>query len=227
MIAKCGSQIIWHWAHERSSHCDRWWETESEWHVSWKARFPEDWREVVSIDSSTGERHIADIKTPRGLVIELQNSTISEPEFRAREAFYKRMIWIVNGAPFAASFSLGPAVDPTDQFADARLIGEEFRKSKAMASSRRRRGREEDSERPQKGASMEGPKHPPNLRYHRFNWGRPRKMWLNATSPVFLDFGGDDLFWLKKHPAIFGYCVKLVSRDALIRKNGGDPVPGQ
>lgn len=88
MIAKCGSTKVWHWAH-RQRDCDRWSEGESEWHRSWKALFPEAWQEVV-----IGE-HRADLLTPFG-VIELQNSPISAETIREREAFYGRMIWIVN-----------------------------------------------------------------------------------------------------------------------------------
>lgn len=47
---KCGSRIVWHWAHHARPHCDPWWEPESEWHRAWKARFPESWREQVQFD---------------------------------------------------------------------------------------------------------------------------------------------------------------------------------
>ena len=40
--------------------------------------------------------HIADIKTPQGLVIEIQHSPISPKDIRAREDFYGQMIWIVD-----------------------------------------------------------------------------------------------------------------------------------
>ena len=96
-IAKCGKHVVWHWAHRRREDCDPWWEPETEWHRSWKDRFPLDWQEVVHCDPATGEKHIADVKTPHGLVIEIQNSPIHPEEMRSREKFYESIVWIVNG----------------------------------------------------------------------------------------------------------------------------------
>lgn len=96
-VAKCGKMVLWHWAHKAGMHCDRWWEPESRWHRMWKDRFPPDWQEVCLLNSATGERHIADVRTPAGLVIEMQRSTIDPSEVRTRETFYQKMIWIVDG----------------------------------------------------------------------------------------------------------------------------------
>ena len=41
--------------------------------------------------------HIADVKTPDGLVVEMQNSPIRPEEMRSREDFYDKIVWIVNG----------------------------------------------------------------------------------------------------------------------------------
>lgn len=46
------------------------------------------------------ERHRADVRCPSGLVVEFQNSHISPDDIEARENFYGRMLWIVNGAGF-------------------------------------------------------------------------------------------------------------------------------
>ena len=97
MVAKCGRYKVWHWAHMPRNSCDPWWGPESEWHRGWKNLFPDDWQEVINVDELTGEKHIADVKTPHGLVIEFQNSPIGLSELTSREAFYKNMIWIVNG----------------------------------------------------------------------------------------------------------------------------------
>lgn len=96
-IAKCGEHVVWHWAHKRREQCDPWWESETEWHRSWKDRFPLDWQEVVHCDSVSGEKHIADVKTPYGLIVEIQNSPIHPQEMRSREDFYSNLVWIVNG----------------------------------------------------------------------------------------------------------------------------------
>jgi hypothetical protein len=96
VLARCGSERIWHWAHKSYRNCDTWWDNETLWHRNWKAEFPDDWNEVIQT-SATGERHIADVKTPTGLVIEFQHSSLTNDERAAREAFYGSMIWVVDG----------------------------------------------------------------------------------------------------------------------------------
>lgn len=96
-VAKCGRVKIWHWAHKSKLTCDAWWENETEWHRKWKNHFPTDWQEKVHVDSVSGEKHIADIKTDKELVIEFQHSAIKPDEIKSREAFYKNMVWVVDG----------------------------------------------------------------------------------------------------------------------------------
>jgi competence protein CoiA len=96
MIAKCGPLRVWHWAHRGKRNCDPWWENETEWHRAWKNRFPEHWQER-SHQSENGEKHIADVKTDRGLVLEFQHSFLPPGEREAREKFYRKMVWIVDG----------------------------------------------------------------------------------------------------------------------------------
>ena len=74
------------------------WESETEWHRSWKNEFPEEWQEVVLIDETSGERHIADVQTEHGVVIEFQHSHIQRAERISREQFYKNMIWVVDAS---------------------------------------------------------------------------------------------------------------------------------
>ncbi len=96
-IAKCGDERIEHWAHKSKVSCDLWWENETEWHRAWKNHFPKEWQEYIHTDPVTGEKHIADIKTDKGLVIEFQHSSIKSDEIKSREAFYKNMVWVVDG----------------------------------------------------------------------------------------------------------------------------------
>lgn len=95
MTPKCGRFRVAHWAHPAGSF-DHQWELETEWHRNWKECFPREWREIVH-QASNGERHIADVKTGHGLVIEFQHSDISEEERRSREAIYGPMCWVVDG----------------------------------------------------------------------------------------------------------------------------------
>jgi competence protein CoiA len=99
MIAKCGTKVIWHWAH-KGVRCDGWWEPETPWHRTWKGKFPTEWQEVVNV-AEDGERHIADIHTPHGLVIEFQHSRLKPQERPAREAYYENLVWVVDGTRLA------------------------------------------------------------------------------------------------------------------------------
>ncbi len=117
VIAKCGRFKIWHWAHKTREHCDQWWEPETIWHRSWKANFPVEWQEIIQEDTVTGERHIADVKTASGLVIEFQHSILKPEELISRENFYEHMVWVVDGcrSDFDATyFKLGLESEPIE-----------------------------------------------------------------------------------------------------------------
>lgn len=87
VVAKCGRIVVWHWAHV-VKECDEWAEPDSQWHTGWQDLFPNDMREVVI------GPHRADIVTSSGWVVELQHSSISTDDIRARERHYNRMVWV-------------------------------------------------------------------------------------------------------------------------------------
>lgn len=94
VIPKCGEVRTWHFAHEATGECRS--EPESDWHLEWKARFPFDWREIRL------GNHRADVRSPRGFVIEIQHSAISVPDLLERDRFWKGAVWIFDVAePFA------------------------------------------------------------------------------------------------------------------------------
>lgn len=95
LTPKCGRFRVAHWAHSPGI-TDHRWEPETEWHRTWKGCFPRECQEVVH-QASDGKRHIADVKTARGQVIEFQHSPISEEERCSREKYYRPMLWVVNG----------------------------------------------------------------------------------------------------------------------------------
>ena len=99
MIAKCGNVKVWHWAHKTKKLCDHWWENETPWHRTWKNQFPIDWQEVIHF-ADDGEKHIADLKTPSGLVIEFQHSRIKPEEIHERSKFYQNIVWVVDAQKF-------------------------------------------------------------------------------------------------------------------------------
>lgn len=118
MIAKCGEHKLWHWAHKSRIHCDPWWEPETDWHRTWKSHFAPEWQEVVHFAPASGEKHVADVKTAHGKVIEFQHSPMKPEELRSRESFYVDLVWIVDGnRGFDASYfnmGLGQQVDEED-----------------------------------------------------------------------------------------------------------------
>lgn len=92
LIAKCGTIVVHHWAHESVADCDPWWESETKWHLDWKGHVPPERREV------TMKGHRADVVRLDGTVVELQASSISLEEIHERETAYgKKMMWLFNG----------------------------------------------------------------------------------------------------------------------------------
>ena len=98
VISKCGKIRCNHWAHKNNNECfysQK--ESKTEWHLNWQNCFNKDWQEVRCVDEETGEVHIADIKTPKGLVVEFQHSAIKPEERLSREKYHKNIIWVVDG----------------------------------------------------------------------------------------------------------------------------------
>lgn len=98
LIAKCGDVNRHHWSHKTRKCDDHWWENETDWHRGWKNCFPEEWQEVIHLDEETGEKHIADVKTSEGWVVEFQHSLLKNDERDSRNNFYKKIVWVVDGA---------------------------------------------------------------------------------------------------------------------------------
>lgn len=96
VLAKCGTMRVHHWAHRGTLACDAWWESELQWHRDWKDQFPVAWQESIRF-ADDGEKHVADIRTEAGLVIEFQHSALDPFERAAREKFYGDMVWVVDG----------------------------------------------------------------------------------------------------------------------------------
>ncbi len=178
LIPKCGPIVVHHWAHRGSADCDPWYEGETLWHRQWKGLFPASWREVV-----VGP-HRADIKRPDGWVIEFQNSPISALDIREREAFYRKIIWIVNAEEFKGRLSLDPFRFCPHCKMESIIKGrEEF--GGGYVCWRRRGGCGERFESWQ-------------MNEVRIIWKRHRPSWEFATAPIFLDIEGEPLFRIHK-----------------------------
>lgn len=231
-IAKCGEKVVWHWAHAGQRHCDPWWENETEWHRSWKQCFPEEQREIVMF-APDGEKHIADVRTPNGMVVEFQNSPMAPEELRSREQFYGKMLWVVNAAPFRAQFSImSPVPDPRSALGkDLVFSGGQRPIPHLKPSPTAGLGFWRRSENPNAGALVRhrsGRDIEDEIRgsyngHHLFHWLRPKEVWLAATAPVFFDFGDSALWWLQRYDPEFNVrTVRRVLKADLIARNGGN-----
>ncbi|CAD6878938.1 hypothetical protein [Methylomonas albis] len=224
-MAKCGSQKTWHWAHLRPLECDPWWENETQWHRDWKSLFPTEWQEVVHIDQETGEKHVADVKTERGLVIEFQHSNMPTEELRARESFYKNMIWVVDGRSFAQNFDIDkdPLPHPKSQ------LLEEIVFHSGLASAFFKRSDLENEAGPlyelHRATTIETQIRHDYRGHHFYKWKRPRDIWHQATAPVFLDFGTPELIRLMHYNPASQRCIQRVAKHSLVAKNGGHIEP--
>jgi competence protein CoiA len=96
LTARCGEVKINHWAHKGNRKCDPWWENETDWHRSWKDKFPIEWQEKTC-SGENGELHFADVETDSGWVLEFQHSYLNPEKRRARNAFYRKLVWVVDG----------------------------------------------------------------------------------------------------------------------------------
>ncbi|MGO9006537.1 MAG: competence protein CoiA [Beijerinckiaceae bacterium] len=222
MIAKCGPRIIHHWAHSGRRNCDPWWENETTWHRNWKNLFPEHCREICHI-APDGEIHRADIKTPTGIVIEVQHSSITDVERLSRETFYANLVWIVDGSAFRENFDIFHMLpDPTSELAQDLVWFKATRLMRGAASGMFWRL----SENP--GITEMGLRRIYSIHeieeelkqayrgHHQYDWVRPHRTWLDATSPVYVDFGDDLLAKLETYDKSGLPCIRFVSKQKFV-----------
>lgn len=237
-LAKCGPRVMHHWAHASRRDCDPWWENETPWHREWKNLFPANCREI-SHTAPDGEIHRADIKTPTGIVIEVQHSAMTDAERISRESFYGNLVWVIDGRGFQDNFDIYHLLpDPVSELAQDLVWAKATREMKGAARGLFYRMSEALLENPdvtkatlrsgwihsiheieeQVNASYRG--------HHQYHWVRPRRTWLDATCPVYIDFGED---WLAKLdiyddsglPCIFRVAKKKFVHDAMVESSAG------
>ena len=230
-----------HWAHKGRRNCDPWWENETSWHREWKSHFPEKCREVTHT-APDGELHRADIKTPTGIVIEVQHSTMTDGERESREAFYGNLIWVVDGRSFRNRFHVGWMLpDPNaEEFEDIVWIPQPrdaFKHASAWThgvspfwriSEERKhypdltRENIEQVMSPDRfvlfhdGDGIRAQVEAHYLGHHQFCWMRPRRTWFDAKCPTYIDFGEEVLYQLVEYDDRLGLCVRLVAKRKLI-----------
>ncbi len=222
MIAKCGPRTINHWAHYRPKDCDPWWENETPWHRDWKNLFPMECREVSHI-AHDGEIHRADVKTPTGIVIELQHSSMTDAERISREEFYGNLVWVVDGSSFCQNFDIYQGLPAPNSEVAKDLIwvkakrhtanaGWFFRLSEARQENPHITKAEVQSGRLHNIHDIQDQVNQSYNGYHQYDWVRPRKIWLDAQCPVYIDFGNDYLVKLEIYDESGLACIRYVTK---------------
>jgi hypothetical protein len=212
-IAKCGTRNINHWAHDRKMNCDPWWENETEWHRNWKNLFAIECREITHF-AEDGEMHRADIKTKTNIIIEFQHSAITDEERLSREIFYKNLVWVVDGRPFKENFDLYHMLPNPESEMATDIVWTEAKRHMEGAN----KGiffRLSDSQLHCISEINEELEQNYNG-FHQYDWVRPRRTWLNATCPVYIDFGDNCLYQLKIYNESKLKCVRLISKRKFI-----------
>jgi len=190
---------------------------ETVWHRNWKKAFPESFREVSFPCPRLNEVHRADVHTPCGTTLEFQNSPLSLEEMKSREAFYPKLIWILNGKKFKGFRILKhlPDVD------DPGLSAYEFRHTDHLSMIR-------------KADVLSGAGKPKVLNFHHealrslpltshyysFTWKHPHSVWYRARCPIIIDLGGHFLYQLKQRRQLSGdYAyLHMITRKSFIEQ---------
>lgn len=226
MIAKCGPRILHHWAHAGRRNCDPWWENETEWHREWKNLFPAACREI-SHTAPDGEIHRADIMTPTGIYIEVQHSAMTDAERISREAFYKNLIWVIDGRGFRSNFDVYHRLPhPKSEVARDIVWAKASRPMQGAADGMFFRLAETQRDYPERTITkatlsfgriyslrdIQADVEEAYCGHHQYDWVRPRRTWLDATCPVYIDFGGDFLVKLEIYDESNLPCVRYVPK---------------
>jgi competence CoiA-like predicted nuclease len=231
VTAKCGMINIHHWSHLQRTDCDPWWEPMTPWHIDWQDQFAEDWREVILRDIHTGEFHRADIYTPNEVTIEFQYSSISSEEMECRNQFYSKLIWVVNGIRFKENFRfVGKIPNPNSplfaeyefQIEPKPYIGLGYLTKKTDWETYNLRGTKYKLDTPEMAAFKTSHEKIEHIHW-QFDWTHQHKRWMNCAAPVFIDFGGEVLYWLRKRRQTFTtFCyLQEVKKVDFLAKYGG------
>ena len=221
--AKCGNVKIWHWAHGSNKICDNWWENETAWHRAWKGYWSDSNQEIVHFNELTGEKHIADVKNDDGLIIEMQNSPISQEELISRELFYGNMIWIVNAEKFKKNIYIGAKLPDPDNEVSKDMCIYPMQKASQEFIYYRKSEHEPDvtlvelhgSHRIQSFIDFS------HIGHYLFIWAKPRSVWFHSKKSVYFDFGENILWKLVKFNKYSPLCLRAFSKQYVINLYGG------
>ncbi len=224
MVAKCGNRIVHHWAHAHRQNCDPWWENETPWHREWKNMFPPECREI-SHTAGNGEVHRADVKTQTGIVIEIQHSAITDEERLSREQFYGNLVWVIDGSGFKHNFDILHLLPAPDSELAKDVVW--FKGTRQLQGAAHglfwRLSENPESTKAKPGGvwiygihEIEEAVNNSYRGHHQYDWIRPRRTWLDATCPVYIDFGDDYLVRIETYDESNLPCVRLIAKSKFI-----------
>ena len=208
VISRCGNINIWHWAHNSEIDCDSWIKPESKWHFNWKMSFGKENSEV-SIENNN-EKHRADVKTSNQLIIEFQNSPISTDDIIDREEFYGyEMIWVINGEKSRNRIKFKGSINNKkcwiDLINEKMIINEGWYVNQFSVSDEKLIEVEinEDT-------------------LFSFTWSNPKRSWRESERDIFIDFGGNYLFYVQEGKGYTTGNGWFISKKKFITQHGGD-----
>lgn len=206
VISRCGEVNLHHWSHKKGTECDGWTEQETFWHKSWKECFPQRNREVIF--EKQNKKHFADIYTDDGIIIELQNSSISLETINQREIFYgEKMLWIINGSKYRYRISIFRTSAINTIINNKNIPNTSLHR---YYSNYVNLADQNINEFISTGNEFQ------------FHWEYPIRSWRNTQRPVFLDIGEDYILWIKKGIGINYGSLKVFSKEKFFRKYKGD-----
>lgn len=174
-----------------------------------------------------GEIHRADIKSPTGIVIEIQHSPMTDAERQSREAFYGNLVWVIDGRGFRDNFDIYHLLpDPRSEVAQDLVWAEASRPMQGAARGLFFRLSESQAEFPEETITkatlrggiyhgiheIEAQVQQAYRGHHQYDWVRPRRTWLDADAPVYIDFDDDRLVRLETYDESGLRCIRLVSK---------------
>lgn len=151
---------------------------------------------------------------------------MSDAERRSREDFYGNLVWIIDGRGFRKNFDILHLLpDPTSELAKDLVWLKSKRHMEGANEGIFLRLSENAIDYPQgltkatlKGGWVHGLReieaelHQAYRGHHQYDWVRPRRTWLDATCPVYIDFGEDFLIRLEVYDESGLPCIRYIAK---------------
>jgi competence protein CoiA len=159
---------------------------------------------------------------------------MTDAERLSRELFYGNLVWVIDGSVFRENFDiLHMLPDPTSEIARDLVWFKAGRSTQGAARGLFWRVSENPETTKRKMVEIHslqelGEQINQSYRgHHQYDWVRPRRTWLDAKSPVYIDFGSDLLVKLDTYAEYDLPCIRYISKrkfvhDVMIEKSAQD-----